>query len=581
LAEWIGRTIDGRYAVEAVLGQGGMGVVLHAHHKFTGAQVAVKMLHKELHLDPQLESRFLAEARASNQIGHPAIVQVLDAGRTPEGELYLVMELLGGQSMRDALKRRMPPVEIRRIARELLDALAAAHARGFVHRDLKPENVFLAAPNASVKLLDFGIAKGVKSATIGPPMTQAGVLLGTLAYMAPEQLQDASTVGPRADLWAVGVMIYEMLAGRLPYPATTIEEMFVMLARNEPDPISKWIPTVAPAIEQFFARALARDPNARFGSAIEMAAAVAQLPLDPMASAPVTPSRPRPAFDGATAATGYAPATMATGFAQTPRPQTPPVGQPLTGPHPYVQRDQTGPHSRAPGHGRNVMIVLGVAVVVAIAIVVLIATQKHAPQQQARAVIGDAAVVTPPPPEPVVDAAAIVDAALAKTVPKHPHDAGVLVLPHDAGVLPRDGGVLHDGGVAPLDPYANDCAAKCSFLGTCGLRSQNCLAECAKTNGYNGCVANAGGDCDKFAACFLAPGCGPVGRGAASCSDTLDCQLRCSANDKTCACRCAGAAAEKNLAEWLAYNTCITACAGDKGCATRQCTGAYNRCKAR
>ncbi|HET9991272.1 MAG TPA: hypothetical protein VFQ65_22230, partial [Kofleriaceae bacterium] len=216
-----------------------------------------------------------------------------------------------------------------------------------------------------------------------------------------------------------------------------------------------------------------------------------------------------------------------------------------------------------------------VAVVVAIAIVVLIATQKHAPAQQARVVTADAALATAPPPPPVVDAAEIFDAALAKTVPKHPRDAGVLVLPHDAGVPPRD------GGVAPLDPYANDCAAKCSFLGTCGLRSPNCLAECAKTNGYNGCVASAGGDCDKFAACFLAPGCGPVGRGNASCSDTLDCQLHCSANDKTCACRCAAAAATANLSEWLAYNTCITSCAGDKDCATRLCTGAYNRCKAR
>src|SRR3569832_1626410 len=113
MAEWIGRTLDGRYAIESILGQGGMGGVLRAQHKFTGAKVAVKMLHRELHLDPQLETRFLAEARASNQIGHPAIVQVLDAGRTPEGELYLVMELLTGQPLRAALKRRLPPNDVR------------------------------------------------------------------------------------------------------------------------------------------------------------------------------------------------------------------------------------------------------------------------------------------------------------------------------------------------------------------------------------------------------------------------------------------------------------------------------------
>ncbi|MEO6777475.1 MAG: serine/threonine-protein kinase [Kofleriaceae bacterium] len=577
MADWIGRTLDGRYAVESILGQGGMGVVLRAHHKFTGAQVAVKMLRPELHLDPQLESRFLAEARASNQIGHPAIVQVLDAGRTPEGELYLVMELLAGQSMRDALKRTLPPGEIRRIARELLDALAAAHGHGFVHRDLKPENVFLAGPDASVKLLDFGIAKGVKSATIGAAMTQAGVVLGTLAYMAPEQLHDASTVDPRADLWAIGVMIYEMLAGRLPYPARTIEDMFVMLARDQPDPISKWIPTVAPAIEQFFARALARAPDARFGSAAEMAAAVAQLPLGPIA----TPPPPRPAFDGATAATGYGPGALATAFAQTPPPQTP--QPPPPGPA-FVHPDPTGPHPHPPGPGRNIAIVAGVAAVVAIALGVLIASQHHAPRPPASAVPGDAAAARPAAPVPgdaaiaaspgtPIDAAA---AAIDKTLPRHP------AAPRDAGVLAHDGGVTpRDGGVAPLDPYANDCAANCSFLGTCGLRSQNCLAECAKTNGYHGCVTRAAGHCDAFAACFLATGCGPVGRGTASCSATLDCQLHCSANDKPCACRCASAAAPSTLSEWLAYNTCITSCGGDQGCAARQCTGAYHRCKAR
>ncbi|HEY0254927.1 MAG TPA: serine/threonine-protein kinase, partial [Kofleriaceae bacterium] len=344
MAEWLGRVIDGRYAVEEVLGQGGMGVVLRARHEFTGAAVALKLLHPELHLDAALEARFLAEARASNQIGHPAIVQVLDAGRTPDGVLYLAMELLVGEPLRAAVHRNLGAMEIKRIGAVLLDALGAAHARGFVHRDLKPENVFLTADGA-VKLLDFGIAKNVKSATVG--RTEAGVLLGTLAYMAPEQLRDASTVDPRADLWAIGVMLYELVSGRLPMEAATLEDLFVRLATEEPDPITRWIPTIAPEVAQFFARALARDPGARFQTAQEMAAALAPLPLDahraqvPRHSVAVGPSE-------------VGQTSWATPVPRTPLPQAVIVPT-ATGPQPFVTpypREATGPHEAAPSSKR-------------------------------------------------------------------------------------------------------------------------------------------------------------------------------------------------------------------------------------
>ncbi len=630
---WVGRTIDGRYAVVSLLGSGGMGVVLRARHTFTGSEVALKMLRPELQLDPQLESRFLAEARAPNQIGHPAIVQVMDAGRTPQGELYLVMELLAGQPLRNALARRLPPVEIRRIARELLDALGAAHGRGFVHRDLKPENVFLAGPSAAVKLLDFGIAKGVTSATIGLPRTAAGVVLGTLAYMAPEQLQDASSVDSRADLWAMGVMLYEMLALRLPFQATTIEDLYIKLARHEPDPISRWVPTIAPAIEQFFTRALARDPEARFRSASEMAAAFAALPLDPVGAPAGVP--PRPAQDGpnatlATSATLATNATVATGFAlNTPAPAvTPPpaaAAPPATGPHPHVPASpSTGPSPHVPaspstgpspyvpaspstgpyalaagaasapptgvhasavapppaGSSRALGALLAAVAVAAIAIAIAIATRSHGSRRELATgpASGSGAEprpeprsATPPPPDAATAPPADARGALGAAIGSATHGSHA----------PRPG-TPH-----PVDPYAQpqhpatlDCAASCTWLNGCGLASRNCLAECQKTAGYHGCVASAAGDCDAFAACFLAPGCGPVGHGTASCNDTLTCQLRCEARDQTCACRCAGAAAHANLAEWLAYNTCTAGCAGDGACITRRCTSAYNRCRA-
>ncbi|HEU0033691.1 MAG TPA: serine/threonine-protein kinase [Kofleriaceae bacterium] len=318
-----GRVIDGRYVVEATLGQGGMGVVVRARHRFTGAHVALKMLHADLQFDQNVQDRFLAEARAPTTIGHPGIVQVLDAGKTPQGELYLVMELLEGQPLRRAMYQ-LPRAELVRIVLELLDALAAAHARGFVHRDLKPENVFLVGAAAKVKLLDFGIAKVVESSTraLGPFGTAAGMLLGTVAYMAPEQLADPSTVDARADLWAVGVLIYELLTHHLPYRGSHVSELMIALAQQEPAPITQYLPSASPALVQFFARALARDRDRRFGSARELAAAVSALSLDGASPVPPPPPLPVPARPNSGAP------TVATAPPPTPEPRRAPTAAP-------------------------------------------------------------------------------------------------------------------------------------------------------------------------------------------------------------------------------------------------------------
>ncbi len=357
---WTGRLIDGRYVVDSIIGQGGMGVVLKARHKFTSAEVALKMLQPDLQMNEEAKERFLREAQTPTTIGHAGIVQVHDAGVTPDGELYIAMELLTGRTLRQAMYPTLPPQVARRILLELLDALGAAHARGIIHRDLKPENVFLSGPTNTVKLLDFGIAKMVQAGR-----TAAGMMLGTLSYMAPEQLSDASTVDARADLWAVGVMVYEMLTGKLPFRGTQLAEIMTALATQEPDPIGVYLPEATPSMKAFFASALAKDRNRRFASSTDMAISVSAMLIEGTAppvsstlnglgsprsnqmtaadSGPSAASRPQPAvsapqfavsspYSAQLGAQLSAPQTAQVGAQNTPfTPHVPPPGAPSAG----------------------------------------------------------------------------------------------------------------------------------------------------------------------------------------------------------------------------------------------------------
>jgi len=319
--EWVGRVIDQRYISESVLGMGGMGVVLRAKHRFTGQSVALKVLKGELSSDAAVQMRFMAEAQAPSAIGHPGIVRVLDAGRDPSGFLYLVMELLEGRSLRVPMARgELSPLEGRRIMLELLDTLAAAHTRGFVHRDLKPDNVFLVGPGASARLLDFGIAK-ILDATLAHVRTATGVMMGTPAYMSPEQLNDSAGVDARTDLWACGVIFFEMLTGRLPFRADRAEMLLIAIATQEADSIRAHLPHAPPQLEAFFQRALARDPRMRFGAAAEMAGMLSVLPLDDMR--PRRASEVPPMSVPASYVSGIPGGTQGTGHGATAAPSVP------------------------------------------------------------------------------------------------------------------------------------------------------------------------------------------------------------------------------------------------------------------
>src|SRR6478735_5154852 len=202
----VGKELDGRYVVDAVLGKGGMGVVYEGRHTLIGKRVAIKVLRQELANDGAVTSRFLQEARAASAVGSPHIVDVTDFGSLPDGRPYLVMEHIDGESLAGTLARekRLPEARILRIGKQIARALSAAHTAGIVHRDLKPDNVMLVARSGDadfVKIVDFGIAK-MEAATT--QITRHGSLFGTPSYMSPEQAMGGAVDG-RTDVYALGV----------------------------------------------------------------------------------------------------------------------------------------------------------------------------------------------------------------------------------------------------------------------------------------------------------------------------------------------------------------------------------------
>ncbi len=304
----LGQTID-RYRLEAVLGAGGFGAVYRARHLVMDRLVALKLLHAGLARSDSVRERFLREAQILARLHHPNVVGVHDCGITPDGEVFLAMELLSGEDLATRLHRlgTMDPATTLAVIDAVLDGLGVAHAAGIVHRDLKPANVFLAREGTMErpKVVDFGISK----AGDRDRLTRTGALLGTPVYMAPETfVHGTSAVDARADLYAVGVMLFEMLSGRLPYDAPSYEGLVVKMATEPPPPLAS-VASVSPELAAVVERALRRDPSTRFADAASMRAALDAVrernATGPLAHAGtmMAPSVPpaAPAFRGPTA----------------------------------------------------------------------------------------------------------------------------------------------------------------------------------------------------------------------------------------------------------------------------------------
>ena len=239
-----GQLFEGRFLVRRRIGQGGMATVYECEQQPLGRRVALKLLKAEVRADPEMVKRFLLEARAMSRLTSRHCIQVFEFDKTADGAFYLVMEFLDGVSLRERLEQveRLPVDETARILRAVGVALGEAHSKGIVHRDVKPDNVFLVKTEhdpAFVKVLDFGIARA--PSLVNTNLTQLGELLGTPAYMSPEMVM-GDVVDARADMFAVGVMMYEMLAGVRPFKQTDAFELMHALVRKMPDTIRAVVP---------------------------------------------------------------------------------------------------------------------------------------------------------------------------------------------------------------------------------------------------------------------------------------------------------------------------------------------------
>ncbi|MBL9006103.1 MAG: protein kinase [Myxococcales bacterium] len=287
----------GNYRLVRLLGEGGMGMVYEAIHEGVGGRAAIKVLRPEIASQKEITARFFNEARAANSISHPGIIHIFDSGYTTNGIAYLTMEFLEGESLKSRIERVrvLTVLETLRVGHQVASALAAAHRKQVIHRDLKPDNLMLVkdpdVPGGErVKILDFGIAKIVETLSSQPVRTRSDMLMGTPTYMAPEQCQGAKSVTDRSDVYSMGVMLYQLLAGSPPFVSERVVGLLALHVSEEPPPLLQRLPQLDPNVAVLVHSMLRKPPDER-PSMEEVFRSILRL-LNSIANSPTQPPRP-------------------------------------------------------------------------------------------------------------------------------------------------------------------------------------------------------------------------------------------------------------------------------------------------
>jgi serine/threonine-protein kinase len=408
----IGKNV-GNYQIKAKLGEGGMGAVYLGEHPLIGKRVAVKVLLEELSSKEDIVQRFFNEAKAVNDIGHQNIVDIVDFGKMKgdagQGDIvYFIMEFLDGESLAARLRRTgLSFKETLHVIQQATSALAASHAKGIVHRDLKPENIYL-CPRGNdknfVKILDFGIAK-LTGDTGQSHKTRTGLVIGTPTYMSPEQCEGKGMIDHRSDVYSLGVVMYELLTGRVPFPGDGFGEILVAHLTRTPDSPRSLNPDISPELEAIVLHAIEKDRNRRFQSMAEFEAAVTDPPGH------LAQFSQLPGYTGAVSASTSNHGTMVLGGDQPtmrgPSQAMPTVRGPSqvmatvgSGPRPTTLSGAASEVGPAPPRSKAPMVIVAVAALGIVGGGAFVLFKPKAPEVPPTAAVQNPTPDTPKPPPP-------------------------------------------------------------------------------------------------------------------------------------------------------------------------------------